>query len=180
MKFNCMALKYILNFIKQIPRKIRYGNAYKLSLRSKIEIGANIKLLNNGMLNIGNYVTVRGGSEVFSNGGCIDLKGDNYINRNCCIVSHKSIKIGRGTTIGPNTVLYDHDHDLSNKGKFVCSEIEIGENVWIGAGCIILKGVRIGSNSVIGAGTLVNKDVPANCIFYNRRYSEISTRETND
>lgn len=41
----------------------------------------------------------------------------------------------------------------------------ICDNVFIGAKCIILKGVTIGENSVIGAGSVVTKNVPANQIW---------------
>lgn len=40
------------------------------------------------------------------------------------------------------------------------SPIEIGEDVWIGAQCTVLKGVKIGSHAVVAANTVVNKDVP--------------------
>lgn len=39
--------------------------------------------------------------------------------------------------------------------------ITIGNNVWIGAGAIILPGVTIGNNVVIGAGSVVTKNIPA-------------------
>jgi len=42
--------------------------------------------------------------------------------------------------------------------------VRIGNNVWIGMGAIILKGVTIGENSVIGAGAIVSHDVPANVV----------------
>ena len=42
--------------------------------------------------------------------------------------------------------------------------IQIGNNVWIGAGATILAGVTIGDNTVIGAGSLVKKDIPANVV----------------
>lgn len=43
-------------------------------------------------------------------------------------------------------------------------KIKIGDNVWIGWGVIILKGVSIGDNSVIAAGSVVVSDIPENCI----------------
>lgn len=42
--------------------------------------------------------------------------------------------------------------------------ITIGDNVWIGAGVIVLPGVTIGENAVIGAGSIVTKDIPANVV----------------
>ena len=46
-----------------------------------------------------------------------------------------------------------------------CAPVVIGGNVFIGARCIILKGVTIGENSIIGAGSVVTKSIPANEIW---------------
>jgi acetyltransferase-like isoleucine patch superfamily enzyme len=43
-------------------------------------------------------------------------------------------------------------------------EIIIDDNVWIGWGCIILKGIKIGDNTIIAAGSVVLKDIPANSL----------------
>lgn len=42
--------------------------------------------------------------------------------------------------------------------------MHIGNNVWLGAGAVILPGVTIGDNAVIGAGSVVTKDIPANTV----------------
>ena len=42
--------------------------------------------------------------------------------------------------------------------------VHIGENVWIGAGAVVVPGVTIGDNSVIGAGSVVTRDIPANVV----------------
>ena len=42
--------------------------------------------------------------------------------------------------------------------------VKIGDNVWIGMGAVILKGVTIGDNSVVAAGAIVTKSIPANTI----------------
>ena len=95
--------------------------------------------------------------------GLLSLADRCFINKDCAIVAHRSIRIGEGTTIGPGTYIYDHDHD--GKGGYIESEITIGKNVWIGANCVILKGVVIGDNATIAAGTVVTKNVPADCLL---------------
>jgi len=49
---------------------------------------------------------------------------------------------------------------IRKKGLELGIPIEIGDNVWIGSGAIILGGLKIGDNSVIGAGSVVTKDIP--------------------
>ena len=50
-------------------------------------------------------------------------------------------------------------------GGVKCAPIKIEEDVFIGAGCIVLKGVTIGKGSVIGAGSVVTKMVPAGQVW---------------
>ena len=109
----------------------------------------------------------KGHTEIAATNGIVSFGDRCFVNRNCIINARESISIGDGTTIGPGTYIYDHDHD--GHGGFICKPITIGKNVWIGAGCIILKGVSIGDNSIIAAGTLVMKDVPENCVRYDKR-----------
>lgn len=43
--------------------------------------------------------------------------------------------------------------------------VKIGNNVWIGSYCAILKGVTIGDNSIIATHTVITKDVKENCVY---------------
>ena len=73
-------------------------------------------------------------------------------------------------------MIFDNDHDIYSENyidTYVCKDIIIGNNVWIGANVVILKGVTIGENSVIAAGSVVRHNVPANVIFYNERIDKI-------
>ena len=56
------------------------------------------------------------------------------------------------------------DRYLRAKGLEYNRDVHIGENVWIGAGVVIVPGISIGDNSVIGAGSIVVKDIPANVV----------------
>ena len=116
---------------------------------------------------IGKKVALRKNSEVVTTGGEIRFGNRCFVNKDCIINSRERIVISDNVTIGPGTYIYDHDH--SGDGGYVTSPITIGKNVWIGAGCIILRGVSIGDNSVIAAGTLVTKDVKPNVLRYDKR-----------
>lgn len=95
--------------------------------------------------------------------------GNNFFaNRNCQIQDGGGVIFGNNIFIGPNCTFTTAEHALDveqrNKGLEVALSITIGNNVWIGAGCIILPGVTIGDNSVIGAGSIVKNDIPSNVV----------------
>ena len=84
----------------------------------------------------------------------------------------KTIHIGAHTMIAPGCVLVDSDFHAPwpperrhvDPGFERDAGIEIGEHVWIGMHCCILKGVRIGRGSIVAAGSVVTRDLPENCL----------------
>jgi acetyltransferase-like isoleucine patch superfamily enzyme len=83
------------------------------------------------------------------------------------IAAATSIRIGDNCMFATNSYVTDADwHDLYDRtaapGK--TSEIQLGNNVWIGDSAIVCKGVSIGDNSIVGAGAVVTRSVPANTI----------------
>jgi len=84
----------------------------------------------------------------------------------------KTIRIGAHTMIAPGCVLVDSDfHEpLPPERRHIDpgyerdAGIEIGDHVWIGLRCCILKGVRIGRGSIVAAGSVVVRDLPENCL----------------
>ena len=77
------------------------------------------------------------------------------------------INIGNNTLLGSGCVITDNDAhgihpDLRNSPDHIStSPVVVGENVFIGARAIVLKGVSIGNGAVIGAGAVVTRDVEA-------------------
>ncbi len=83
------------------------------------------------------------------------------------------LEIGENCAISPNvTVICDSNPNNSslNNNSFIkeklitTKHVNIEDNVWIGAGVVILPGVTIGSGSIIGAGAVVSKSIPPNVI----------------
>ena len=111
------------------------------------------------------------------------MGGYSLIGYNNVIVAREQITLGNHVMLGANVCIYDHDHVFRQPGVmrdlgYTTAPVTIGDNVWIGAGVMILKGVTIGSGSVIAAGTLVNQDIPENSLVYNRRELVIKPRIT--
>ena len=107
-----------------------------------------------------------------------------YVNFNLTLVDDAQIYIGDRVKIGPNVVITTASHpvlpELRLKGWQYNKDIRIGDNVWIGAGAVILAGVRIGNNTIIGAGSVVTRDIPENVVAVGspcRVLREISERD---
>jgi maltose O-acetyltransferase len=96
-------------------------------------------------------------------GSNIDLGERVFFNFNCVVLDVCPIKIGDFTLFGPSVQILTPVHPLeagSRRKQEYGKPIEIGSDVWVGGGALILPGVRIGSKTVIGAGSVVTRDVP--------------------
>lgn len=106
----------------------------------------------------------------------------------CTVINCQlKITIGNNVMIGGGTCIYDSDfHQLdpeqriNNQGEIRKKEVRIGNNVFIGAHSLILKGVHIGDNAIIGAGSVVTKNVPENEIWGGNPARFITKVEVND
>jgi maltose O-acetyltransferase len=93
----------------------------------------------------------------------IELGERVFFNFNCIVLDVCPVTIGDYTLFGPSvqilTPMHPLDAALRRKQEFG-KPIEIGSDVWVGGGALILPGVRIGSKAVIGAGSVVTRDIP--------------------
>lgn len=100
--------------------------------------------------------------------------GNNVGISQTALICHDKITIGNDVKIGGGVRIYDTDfHSLDpeiRKGpddmKFkACAPVEIRDGAFLGAYCIVLKGVTVGRNSIVGAGSIVTKSIPDNEIW---------------
>jgi acetyltransferase-like isoleucine patch superfamily enzyme len=104
---------------------------------------------------------------------------DFYLNVFCVLLG--DIEFGDHVQIGPHTVMWGRDHGMElgtpmRQQPHRKAPIRVGEDVWIGASCVILKGVTIGSGAVVGAGSVVTQDVPERAIVAGNPARVIKSR----
>ncbi|MCJ8007687.1 acyltransferase [Lederbergia wuyishanensis] len=86
----------------------------------------------------------------------------------------EKISVGRNTVIGYNTTILAHEYLIK---EYRLGNVEIGNEVMIGANSTILPGIKIGNNAIVSAGTLVHKDVPEGAFVGGNPMQVIYTKE---
>ena len=147
----------------QIPGKVSW-----LIRGGRITIGDNFYLSSgNGVNPIASNLQ----ADVYVEPGATLTIGNNVGMSSTRLWIHESARIGNNVKIGGCVLITDTDaHPMdymarrsSNEGT-KSAPVVIEDDVWVGAHCIILKGVTIGARSVIGAGSVVTKSIPADCV----------------
>lgn len=154
----------LLNKLKKKYYKVRYIKTVGTGLKIEgfPQFRGDPKIILGDHVSIGPYTRFRGPGEIY-------LGNHVHLSSGVIIDSKERVSIGDYTLIGEYTTITDSDHNYSDMGEkrktsFVMKPICIGNNVWIGGRCAILKGVRIGDNVVVGANTVVTKDLISNCV----------------
>jgi NDP-sugar pyrophosphorylase family protein len=172
LKFIVFNILNVLNFKMhgvKFDNNNRINGLIKIKNAGKIIIGANF------MGNSGSFANPIGGDTILR--FITYPKATLYIEKNVgisnsTIVCSNSISIKENTIIGGGTRIWDTDfhsidpekRNLEFDNDIKTKPIVINRNVFIGGGCIILKGVTVGENSIIGAGSIVRSDIPPNAI----------------
>lgn len=98
----------------------------------------------------------------FKYGKNFDMEKGSNIDRAFCNI----ISCGDNVTLAKDVYIIAHDASMKKTlGKTRVAPVKIGNNVFIGAGTIVLPGNIIGDNVIIGAGSVVTKNIPSDEIW---------------
>ena len=164
-----------------IPPNVEFGEGFYCE---SAQIFKKLVTKKPGAVVIGKHVSCYAGCSfaVGENGRC--TVGDFTLLNGALIMVEERIDIGSHCLVSWNVGIADSDfHPLEPAQRFIDAQalapffknrpprpklktarVKIGDNVWIGMGAVILKGVSIGDNSVVAAGAIVTKSIPPNTI----------------
>lgn len=161
------------NMLCLVLKALRCGSTYNSYLR--IAPSAKITVDKGGRFEFGRGISI-GARTICTvrENGIFKMGEMASLNADCKVVCHEKVEIGNNTIFGPNVLVYDHDHVFDTqtgvkRKEYISSEIVIGENCWIGAGTVILRGTHIGDNCVVGAGSVVKGDYPSGSKIVQKR-----------
>ncbi len=151
------------------PKFLRMGS------RCAILSGCMIDAPGPSMLVLGNQVSLNRNVYLGAFGKSFEVGDRTQFNRNAYVDGRGSVRIGRDVLIGPYAKLISYQHRFSDIDRPMIdqgidlAEIVVEDDVWIGAGAVVLAGVTIGHGSIVGAGAVVTRSCPP--VFDPRRRS---------
>jgi acetyltransferase-like isoleucine patch superfamily enzyme len=162
------------NTIRKIISRLTVSTHRKKNIRigEHCKIGPNVQLRpgiangNVGILTIDKDCELCAGVIIKCYGGKVKIGPNTFMGEYVVLYGHGGIEIGENTLIAMHTCIVSSNHTIPAQDTLIRSQpdmllpVNIGNDVWIGAGVKILGGVTIGDGCVIGAGAVVAKDLP--------------------
>ena len=165
--------------IKYAILKLENGKRFSASFPAIVSPLTEITVEGKSELHIDRKLKMHNGAKIrVRKGGKMQIGKNFGMSNGCVVTAYEHITIGDNVMLGPNVLIYDQDHDYRAEGgvaamKFKTTPIIIGNNVWIGANTLILRGTTIGDNCVIGGGAVIKGMYPSNSVIIQKRNTEV-------
>ena len=147
-----------------------YGRRMKLDGLAFIGPGVTLEIGRRGRVELGRWSWLGHGTKVRCHEGVVSIGAKTVLGQECTISAYQHVSIGRECVIADRVMLIDFDHGVVEVERPVRlqgiykRDVRVGNNVWIGYGACILRGVTVGDNAIIGTNAVVTRDVPANAV----------------
>jgi acetyltransferase-like isoleucine patch superfamily enzyme len=182
--------RYLAAYARMFNHKVIHRRSYGKKIHTdglcfignkvKIEIGPLAHVYLDRWCWVGNRTKLR------SHGGFIRIGSKTVLGEEITFSTYEEISIGRECIIADRTMFIDFDHITEDPDQAIRKQglyskpVRVGNNVWIGYGASILRGVTIGDGAVVGTYAVVTKDVPANAIVGGIPAKVLRMREPSD
>ncbi len=132
--------------------------------------GLELEIARRGQIHFGRFVWIGDETKIRCHEGVVEIGAKTVMGQECTISAYQRVRIGDECVIADRAMFIDFDHGMVEVERPIRlqgiykRDVEVGNNVWVGYGACILRGVSVGDNSVIGTNSVVTKDVPANAV----------------
>ena len=163
-------LKYARLLARLGLRKLRHGRRLVLDGMAFIGPGCALEIGEKGRVELGRWSWIGHGCKLRCHEGVISIGAKTVLGQECTISAYQHVSIGRECVIADRTMFIDFDHGMVDVERPIRlqgiykRDVRVGNNVWIGYGACILRGVSVGDNAVIGTNAVVTRDVPPNAV----------------
>src|SRR5439155_738243 len=123
-----------------------------------------------GRIELGRWAWLGHRTKIRCHEGVVSIGAKTVLGQECTISAYRHVSIGRECVIADRVMLIDFDHGVVEVDRPIRlqgiykRDVRVGNNVWIGYGACILRGVTIGDNAIVGTSAVVTKDVPPNAV----------------
>ena len=177
-KYGLLALRLVVRrFLTPTGRRMALDGMLFLGGGVKLEIGRNARV------RFGRWVWIGHGTKIRCHEGEVRIGDKTVLGQECTISAYQHVSIGEQCVVADRVMLIDFDHNVAEVERPIRvqgiykRDVRVGNNVWIGYGAQILRGVSVGDNAIVGASAVVTKDVPANAVVAGAPARVIRMRE---
>jgi acetyltransferase-like isoleucine patch superfamily enzyme len=164
--------KYLRLVVRLLRRRYltTYGRRLRLDGLAFIGPGVVLQIGRQASVELGRWAWIGHGTKIRCHEGLVSIGAKTVLGQECTISAYQHVSIGRECVIADRVMLIDFDHGMVEVERPVRlqgiykRDVRVGNNVWIGYGACILRGVTVGDNAVIGTSAVVTRDVPANAV----------------
>jgi acetyltransferase-like isoleucine patch superfamily enzyme len=177
-KYGLLAVRLVLRrYFTPVGRRLQLDGMVFLGRGVKLQVGKNARVA------FGRWVWIGHDTKIRCHEGEVRIGDKTVMGQECTISAYQHVSIGEQCIVADRVMLIDFDHNVAEVERPIRvqgiykRDVRVGNNVWIGYGAQILRGVSVGDNSIIGASAVVTKDVPANAVVVGAPARVIRMRE---
>jgi acetyltransferase-like isoleucine patch superfamily enzyme len=164
--------KYARLVLRLIRRRYLSPAGRRLTLDGMVFLGAGVKLQvgRRARIRFGRWTWIGDGTKIRCHEGRVRIGDKTVLGQECTISAYQQVSIGEQCILADRVMLIDFDHNVAEVERPIRvqgiykRDVRVGNNVWIGYGAQILRGVTVGDNAIVGASSVVTRDVPANAV----------------
>src|SRR3954452_13324174 len=150
--------------------KVRWRGRLRTDGLCFVGPGVTFEIGRDATVRLGRWSWIGHGTKIRAHEGVVSIGAKTVMGQECTISAFQHMSIGRECVIADRAMFIDFDHGMVETERPIRDQgiykrdTRVGNNVWIGYGACILRGVTVGDNAIIGTNAVVTKDVPANAV----------------